>query len=88
MRTLALCAALALCAGCNTVSFQFSKPDGTSVKVWSARAVWNTDSYEATLTTNGASLKATKSGVDAAAIGAATEGAVRGALLSVKGGVP
>lgn len=87
MKTTLLCCLLALGCGCNVITFEFTRPDGTRVKVAAARAVWSTDSYDASLTTNGASLKAVKSGVNTDAIAAATEGAVRGAL-SAKGGAP
>ena len=71
-------ALIAIGAGCNTITFSKTQPDGSKTVVVCSRVFWSTENYEATLGTNSATLRATKSGVDAAAISAAAEGAVRG----------
>lgn len=67
--------ALAL-AGCNTTTFERTSPDGSRVSVTNVRAFWSSESYACTITTNGASLTASKSNVDGAAISAAVEGSI------------
>lgn len=67
--------------GCNSLTFEATKPDGTHVKVTSVRAVWSTDEYAAQIGTNTASLTAKKSSVDATAIEATAAGVARGLTL-------
>ena len=71
-----------LLAGCNTITFDKTAPDGSRTVVTCCRAFWSSEEYEAILGTNSASLKAKKSGVDTAAIAAAAEGAVRGLVAT------
>lgn len=78
-----LLSAALLCVGCNTTSFERTMPDGSTVRVANSRVFWSTESYEATMTETGATLKAEKSRADAQAIKAAAEGVARG-LASVK----
>jgi len=70
-----LCGAFLL-TGCNTTTFKATKADGTSVQITNKRFCWSTENYAATLTTNGASLTASKSNVDSAAIAASVSAAV------------
>jgi len=63
-------------SGCNTTTFKATKADGTSVEIVNKRFFWATDNYSAVLTTNGASLTASKSNVDSAAIAASVGAAV------------
>lgn len=84
MKTLFLIGACALLAGCNTTSFTATKPDGTKIAISNNRFLWSSDSYSATLTTNGASLTANKSSADSATIQAIVQGAVAGAGQAVK----
>jgi len=70
-----LCGAFLL-TGCNTTTFKSVKPDGTSIEIINKRVFWSTDQYSAVLTTNGASLTASKSNVDSAAIAASVGAAV------------
>ncbi len=65
-----------LLTACNTTNFSATRADGTKVQIVNRRFMWATEAYNATLTTNGASLSASKSTVDSAAIGAAVAGAV------------
>lgn len=76
-------AALVFC-GCNTTSFEATKPDGTHLKIANHRLFWSSDSYTATISTNGASLSANKSTSDSAAIQAIVQGAVAGATQAIK----
>ena len=69
--------------GCCATSFEVTQKDGTKVKWTNYRAVWATDAYTATLTTNGASLTVSKSSVDSAAIQAAANGAAQGVAASI-----
>jgi hypothetical protein len=68
-------------AGCNTTTFSETRPDGTQVRVTNCRAFWSSETYAATIGTNGASLTANKSSVESAAIAAAVQGAIQGAAL-------
>lgn len=77
-------ATIALLTGCNTLKFDATKPDGTHVVVNSHRFVWSTEMYSANINSNSASLTASKSSVDAAAIGAAAEGVAKGLAASMK----
>lgn len=73
--------AASLLSGCNTITFEKQEVANgatNTVRVSNRRVFWNTDSYEATLSTNSASLKASKSSVDSVAIGAVAEGVARG----------
>ena len=77
MKKLFLIPVLALAAGCNTTSFKATKPDGTTVQIVNTRILFSTENYSATLTTNGATLSATKSGVDGEASAAIVAAAIR-----------
>lgn len=46
---------------CNTTSFQVTKADGTKVAIHNTRLFWSTESYNAVLGTNSASLTANTS---------------------------
>lgn len=82
-RIFALAVVSIFCVGCNTTSFERILPDGSTVSVSNSRVFWSTESYEATMTETGATLKAEKSREDAQAIKAAAEGVARG-LASAK----
>ena len=73
-----LVVATSMLTGCNTIEFQKTSANGDSLTVRNQRMFWSTDSYEATLGTNSATLKASKSSVDSVAIGAVAEGVARG----------
>jgi hypothetical protein len=77
MKTLILIPILALVAGCNSTSFKATKPDGTTVSISNTRFLFATENYSATLTTNGATLSATKSGVDGEAGAAIVAAAIK-----------
>lgn len=77
MKTLILLP-LILLAGCCVTTFEVTKPDGTKVAVHNYRTIWTTDSYNAVIGTNSASLSATKSSVDAATAGAIAKGVTEG----------
>lgn len=64
--------------GCNTTSFQSVRPDGTYIKVSNQRFFWQTELYALTLSSNSASLKATKANASSDAMGAVAEGVARG----------
>ncbi len=83
MKKLILIPIIACLTGCNTTTFKASKSDGTIVEIRNSRVWWSTEAYAVNLTTNGASLTASKSTVDSAAIGAAVTGAVDGTLKAL-----
>jgi len=76
--------AAVLLTGCNTTVFTAVKSDGTKVSVSNHRFLWTSDSYTATLSTNGASLSANKSSADSATISAIVQGAVSGVGQAAK----
>ena len=57
---------LLACAGCNTT--EFTKTAAGDVTIKNKRYLWSTDSYEASWSTNGATLDVNKSGADAKAV--------------------
>lgn len=85
MKTLILIPIAALLlTGCNTTVFTAKKSDGTTVSISNHRFLWSSDSYSASLTTNGASLTANKSSSDSATIAAIVQGAVAGVGQAAK----
>lgn len=76
--------AAVILTGCNTTVFTAKKADGTTVSISNHRFLWASDSYTATLNTNGASLSANKSSSDSATISAIVQGAVAGAGQALK----
>lgn len=81
--TTSICLMLLAC-GCCYTKFRVKKADGTEVSIENVRAIWTTDSYSATLSTNGAALSANKSSTDKEAIAAIVQGAVQGAAAAAK----
>lgn len=75
---------MVLLTGCNTTVFTMTKPDGTKVSISNGRLLWTSDSYSATLTTNGASLSANKSSTDSTAMAAVAQGVIQGMAAAVK----
>jgi hypothetical protein len=73
---------LLLC-GCNSVVFE-KQDGGAIVRVKATRVFWATESYEAKLTKDGGSLKASKSTVDSVALGAVAEGVAKGLAAGVR----
>lgn len=71
-------------AGCSTTVFTMTKSDGTKVSASNNRLFWTTDTIDAEFTTNGASLKTTKSSTDGTTIAAIVQGAVAGTVQGVK----
>ena len=76
-----------LLTGCNTTLFSETKPDGTKISIKNSRVFWSSESYTCQFSTNGASLSASKSTVDSAAISAATQGAINGMASAITAGV-
>ena len=78
MKTPILLISLALVAGCNSTRFDAEKPDGTKLHVRNSRLLWSTEAYSVNISSNGASLNATKASADAAAFAAIAEGVAKG----------
>lgn len=70
--------------GCNTTSFQAVRPDGTYIRVSNQRFFWQTELYALTLSSNTATLKATKANASADALGSVAEGVARGLANSIR----
>lgn len=75
---------LAVCTGCNTTTFDATKPDGTKIHIVNNRLLWTTDSYAAELSGERASLNANKSKTDTEALKAVVEAAVTSAAAAAK----
>lgn len=70
--------------GCNATRFISAKPDGSVVSVSNQRLFWATESYSLIITSNTATLKATKANASADAMGAVAEGVARGITTGIK----
>jgi hypothetical protein len=71
MKTLlAVLSICVVCSGCCVSKGKVTRPDGLIAEFANTRFIWSTEQYDFAYTTNGVSLKATKSNPDAQTVAA------------------